>query len=254
MHISPQEEALRILDASSSGRVVLKLLGGVAIAIRCPSASQDGLRRKYLDLDFVGHVKQSGAISKLFREMGYQPRQRFNAMMGGKRLVFNDLVNQRRVDIFLDVFEMCHRFDFRQRVELEPRTLPLADLLATKLQIVQINEKDFSDVTSLLLDHEIGSGDGETINGPYIARLCASDWGMCKTFSMNLSKLRLALQSLPLPPVDSELVNSRIETLLRMIEEEPKSLGWKLRARVGERLPWYELPEADSAVVVDSMD
>ena len=112
-----EDEARRLLQASSNRKIVLKLLGGVAVSMRCPSASREGLRRTYADVDFVGHEKQSRAISDFFVEMGYQPRPRFNAMMGGKRLIFNDVANERRADIFLDVFEMCHKFNFGERVE-----------------------------------------------------------------------------------------------------------------------------------------
>jgi len=249
-----EDEARRILQASSEKKVVLKLIGGVAIAMRCPSASREGLRRNYVDMDLVGHEKQSRAIKNFFAEMEYQPRERFNAMMGRKRLIFNDPVNRRRVDIFLDVFEMCHRFDFEERVELESLTLPLADLLVTKLQIVQINEKDLRDMTTLIMDHDVVSGDGETINGGYIARLCSNDWGVYKTLTTNLSKLQASLDAYGLSSSEIERVRVRIGRLADLIEKEPKSLAWKLRARVGERLPWYELPEADKPLGVGSLN
>jgi hypothetical protein len=249
-----QDEARRLLQASSDKGVVLRLLGGVAIAMRCPSASREGLRRDYLDLDFVGHEKQSRAVGDFFIEMGYQPRPRFNAMMGGKRLIFNDLANERRVDIFLDVFEMCHKFDFGERVGLEPLTLPLADLLATKLQIVQINEKDLKDMTALFLDHDVGSGDGEMINGPYLTRLCSNDWGAYKTFTMNLAKLGASIDSYGLTSPEVDTTSARIGKLAYLIEKEPKSLAWKMRARVGEKKTWYELPEADEPFVVGPLD
>ncbi len=248
-----EDEARRIIQASSDKKVVLRLIGGVAIVMRCASASRQGLRRNYVDMDMVGHEKQSRAIKNFFAEMEYQPRERFNAMMGRKRLIFNDLVNQRRVDIFLDIFEMCHRFDFAKRVELEALTLPLADLLVTKLQIVQINDKDLRDMTTLILDHEVGSGDGETINGSYIARLCSNDWGVYKTFTMNLSKLKASLDGYRLSSSEIDGAKARIGRLADLIEKEHKSLSWKLRARVGERLPWYELPEADKPIVPGSV-
>ena len=221
--------------------------------MRCPSTEHNGLKRKYLDLDFVGLSKQSGEIRKLFEEIGYEPRARFNALMGSKRLIFNDLLNNRRIDIFLDVFEMCHKFDFRNRLQLDSYTLPLADLLATKLQIVQINDKDFRDVVSLLIDHEIGDRDGEVINGKYIAGLCSDDWGVYKTFTTNLSKILAAAETYGLGSSELVLVKSKTERLTKMIEDIPKTLGWKLRARVGERVPWYELPEGDKLVVTDSL-
>lgn len=244
-----EDEARRILQASSERKVVLKLIGGVAIAMRCPSASREGLRRSYMDMDLVGHEKQSRAIKNFFADMEYQPRERFNAINGRKRLIFNDLANQRRVDVFLDVFEMCHNFDFKERLELEAETLPLADLLLTKLQIVQINDKDLTDMTALIVDHDIGSGDGETINGSYIARLCSNDWGVYKTLTTNLSKLQASLDSYGLSMSELDGARAKIRRLADLIEREPKSLAWKLRARVGERLLWYELPEADKQVV-----
>jgi len=248
----PLDEAKRIFESSSRRQVVLRLLGGIAVKLRCPSAQHSGLKRKYLDLDFVGLSKQSREIRKLFEEMGYEPRARFNAMMGGKRLIYNDLVNKRRVDIFLDVFEMSHKFDFRRRLFHDDYTLPLADLMATKLQIVQINDKDFRDVVSLFVDHELGSEDGEFINGQYISDLCANDWGIYKTFTINLAKVLVALQGYGLETSQAELVSSRVKKLVKMIEDAPKTLGWKLRARVGERVLWYELPEGDKLVVTDS--
>src|SRR3989449_2403729 len=247
-----EDEARRILQASSEKKVVLRLIGGVAIAMRCPSASREGLRRGYVDMDLVGHEKQSKAIKNFFAQMEYQPRERFNAMMGRKRLIFNDLVNQRRVDIFLDVFEMSHRFDFAERIELEALTLPLADLLVTKLQIVQINDKDLRDMATLIMDHDVGSADGETINASYMARLCSNDWGVYKTFTSNLSKLEAYLDGYGLSSSEIDRVRARIRRLADLIEKEPKSLAWRLRARVGERKTWYELPEPDRAVVAGS--
>jgi len=221
----------------------------VAVSFRCPSAAKEGLKRKYLDLDFIGHEKQSHGIKKVFVGLGYEPRERFNAMNGRKRLIFNDLANFRRVDIFLDVFEMCHKFDFSKRADLEPHTLPLADLLATKLQIVQVNEKDFRDMTSLFLDHEVDASDGETINGAYLAALCADDWGVYKTFRNNLAKIQEVVGQFGLEPAQATVVRERAGTLAMMIEEKPKSMRWKMRARVGEKVPWYDLPEADKPVV-----
>jgi hypothetical protein len=250
-----EDEARRLLqEAVSERRVVLKLIGGVAVSIRCPSAGLPNLRRNYADMDFVGHEKQSRAINEFFVQMGYQPRRRFNAMMGGRRLIFNDLANQRRVDIFLDVFEMCHRLNLAERIDVDPMTLPLADLLATKLQIVEINDKDFKDLTAIFLDHDLGQSDGETINGPYIARLCSNDWGIQRTFTTNLSKLQVAVDGYGLTGSEVETVRARVRKLIDLIGREPKSFAWKMRARVGERVRWYELPEADKPIVVDPLD
>ena len=245
-----EDEARRILQASSDKKVVLKLIGGVAIAMRCPSASREGLRRDYVDMDLVGHEKQSKAIKNFFAEMEYKPRERFNAMMGRKRLIFNDLVNQRRVDIFLDVFEMCHRFDLKRRMEIDRQTIPLADLLATKLQIIQTNEKDVRDIICMLIDHEVGDTDlREMVNGEYLAKLCGEDWGIYKTFTMKLAMLGLVAEKWAMEEPQREMVIKRIGQMQAAIERAPKSFVWRVRAAIGERVRWYELPEEDVGLV-----
>ncbi len=249
---SIQDEAKRVLDEAEQREITLRLFGGMAIYTRCSSAKRPPLERRYVDIDVMGYSKQSKNISKMFLDLGYSPRSKFNAMYGDRRLVFNDTEHQRRVDIFLDVFEMCHKFDLKDRLKLDGHTIPPADLLITKLQIVEINEKDLKDLTSILLDHEVADTDGEKINGVYIAKLCANDWGIYKTLTMNLDKLSSLLPGFQLGDAEG-VVNSRIQTLKKKIEDEPKTFKWKMRARVGERAIWYNLPEADKEVVDSKM-
>lgn len=243
---SSVEEATRVLELAENNGVVLRLLGGVAFYLRCPSARGGNLARSYGDIDLIGHVRQSPEIKRLFGELGYLPRERFNAMHSGRRLIFTDSAQQRRVDVFLDVFEMCHKFDLKERMEIDRQTIPLADLLATKLQIIQTNEKDIGDVICLLVDHEVGGTDlRDTVNGEYLARLCSEDWGIYKTFTMKLAMLAVVVEKRDLKEPERGLVTKRIEQLSVAIERAPKSLAWKMRAAIGERVRWYELPEED---------
>lgn len=249
-----QDEARRVVGAAQQEGTALRLIGGVAIALRCPSTRADPLRRSYVDLDLVGHERQSKEIKDLLVSCGYEPRERFNAVMGRRRLMFEDTANDRRVDVFLDVFEMSHKLDFRPRLELEPLTLPLADLLATKLQIVEVNEKDMKDVAALLIDHDLGSTDGESINGPYLAGLCSKDWGLYKTLTVNLAEFQNSMDVLGLTQAQAEAARRRSEKLSQLVEDAPKGLAWRLRAGVGERVRWYELPEEEGPTVVGSRD
>jgi hypothetical protein len=240
---SSVKEAARVLQEAESKRVTIRLLGGLAFYFRCPSAKNPNLTREYGDLDIIGHLKESRGIKVLFADLGYTPRARFNALQGQRRLIFEDEANRRRVDVFLDIFEMCHKFDFSKRLDVDRYTLPLADLLVTKLQIVEINTKDIKDVLSLLLDYEVGTTDVSQINGEYIAKLCGSDWGFYRTFTANLDKLIVQAESCGLTEAELKLVADHIGKLKGMIETVPKSTGWKMRARVGDRVRWYELPE-----------
>ena len=171
-------------------------------------------------------------------------------MQGNRRLIFNDLDQARRIDIFLDVFEMCHKFDFRNRLTLDKLTIPLADLLATKLQVVEITDREYRDIIALIHDHEMADTDApETINVAYLAKLCRDDWGIYKTFTMTIGNILTALESFELPAEDRDIVRNRLETLRSRIENAPKSMSWKMRAKIGERKQWYELPERDKEVV-----
>ena len=245
----PVIEADRIMQAAESKKITLRLFGGVSFYLRCPSAKHRSLSRNYVDIDFMGHAKQSREILQLFPELGYVGRDRFNAMMGYQRLVFNDMENGRRVDVFLDVFEMCHKINMKDRMKVDDLTIPLADMLATKLQIVEINEKDIKDILSLMLDYDLADTDKGAINSAYLAKLCGDDWGIYKTFAVNLDKLIAGLPERELEQGQKEVLKARIEQLRKAIEDTPKSLGWKMRARIGERVVWYELPSADKEVV-----
>jgi len=247
---SPTDEAKRIIEIAQQKKITLRLFGGVSFFFRCPSAKHRSLQRNYVDVDFMGHSKQSKEIKQLFEELGYAPRDRFNAMQGYRRLIFNDIGHQRRVDIFLDVFEMCHKFNFKDRLEIDQYTISLADMLATKLQIVEINQKDLKDIVSMFVDHDVGTGDApELINGTYLAKLCGNEWGIYKTFTINLDRILNIVNDFGLEESEKKLVAEKAGRLKKMIEDAPKSMGWKMRARMGERVQWYELPEADKEVV-----
>lgn len=244
------EEARRILDTAVRHGVTLRLVGGLAVRFSCPSALKQPLKRDYRDADFVGKGSETRKIKNLFSVLGYAPRETFNAMQGGRRMVFNDLSNNRRVDIFQDYFEMCHKLDLRGRLILREDTLPLADLLETKLQVVQMNEKDYRDIAALLIDHELGQTDDPgLINAAHIVRLCSDDWGLYKTLTTSLEKVIGNMDAYRLDPGDRKAAESRAQSLLESIQASTKSVKWKLRARVGERVAWYETPEADLAVV-----
>jgi hypothetical protein len=244
----PIAEAERILEAAEAKKVVLRLFGGVSFYFRCPSAKHRSLQRNYVDLDFMGHVKQAKTIKQLFIDLGYVGRDRFNAMQE-QRLIFNDIENKRRIDIFLDVFEMCHKLNLKKRLEDDNKTIPIADMLATKLQIVELGEKDIKDILCLMADYEVGSTDANAINGAYLAKLCGDDWGIYKTFTTTLDKVIKEASERTLEDGHSETVRKRAELLRRQIEESPKSFRWRMRAIVGEKVRWYELPEADKEMV-----
>lgn len=242
------DEAVRIVEETNKRNVTLRLLGGIAFHLRSPSTRHPHLKRNYVDIDFVGLRNQRKEITRLFTDLGYTPRTTFNAMNGDIRLIFNDIDNKRRIDVFLNVFEMSHKFDFTKRLKIHDTTLPLADLLLTKLQVYEITEREYKDVIALLYDHKLGETDDPTeINQQYMAKLCSIDWGLWKTVSLNLQRIKDAVPKFA--PEHQEVVITKIDQLKKRLDDEPKSMSWKLRAKVGEKVKWYELPETDKEVV-----
>ncbi len=251
---NPLQEALRIIDTGEREGVTLRLLGGVAVRYHCQSATKEQLKRDYMDIDSFGLSKQTGQIKKLFLGLGYAPRDSFNTLNAGRRLIFNDIQNQRRVDIFLDEFQMCHRFDFRSRLSFGDKTLSLADLLMTKLQVVEMTDREYKDIICLLLDHSVDDHEGpESINGAYIADLCSADWGIYKTITTSIRRTLSRLHEFNLNGDESKVVQAS-NLLLKMIEDKPKSLKWKMRAKLGEKVRWYDLPEPDTKLVDFSLE
>ena len=239
----PIAEAERLVAAGAEGEIPLRVMGGVAVAIRCESARRPPLDREYADIDVVAPARKGRPIRELMDGLGYEQDQAFNALHGGHRLYFWDPVNERQVDVFLDKIEMCHAFDFSKRIDVDARTLPLADLLLLKLQIVETNQKDYLDMLALLSDHDL-TDDDEGINVRYVSGLASEDWGLWRTTTHSAERLDHVARELD-GFEHRARVHDQIRALLAALEEAPKSRGWKLRAKVGERRRWYAVPEEE---------
>jgi hypothetical protein len=236
----PIEEAERIAAAARAAPVGIKLMGGAGIHLHSPSAQRPPLRRKYGDLDYVMPKRDRKAVLAFFPSLGYEANERFNVMQGDRRLYFFDNEHERQVDVFIDSIRMSHIIDLRGRLDHEGPCASPSDLLLSKLQIFEVNHKDLVDLTALLLDHPIAGQSDEAIDADYIARLTAGDWGFYRTLQVNIEKLDATLDELD---VDRDLVRSRLAEILKAVGAKPKSMKWRLRAQVGDRLRWYELPE-----------
>jgi hypothetical protein len=176
----------------------------------------------------------------MFIELGYEEDRMIKMIFYGKRLIFYDHPNNRHMDIFVDKLKMCHEIDFTRRLELDYPTVTLVDMLLSKMQIVKLNDKDVIDTVVLLREHEIGNNDNETINSEYLAKLCANDWGLWKTITMNLENVKILLPKYTaLPDADKKNVIQKIEKLSEAIEKAPKSTRWRLRSKIGEKKQWY---------------
>ncbi len=239
-------EGERLVSLAASAGLTARLLGGVAVRVRCPSAQQPPLARSYGDLDLAAPRKDGRGLRGMLEAAGYTADRHFNALHGDRRLIYVDTARNRHIDIFLGAFRMCHVLELEDRLTLDKQTLTPADLLLTKLQVVQLNAKDVSDALALLHDFELTTSPGvatdQVIDGAYIAGLCARDWGWYTTVGDNLEKVTAIGREI----AGAEIVDvaaQRIAALRAVMEAAPKTMKWNLRATVGRRVQWYEEPE-----------
>lgn len=236
------EQAEHILNEANQRKLTLRLVGALAFHLHCPAFNyiHRESQRYFTDVDFAAYIEQQSAIEKMFTEMGYLEDQRIKTVPGLKRSIFFTRNHAWHSDVFYDVLDFSHEINLRGRLEIDYPTISLVDLLLEKMQIVKINEKDVIDTLMLLREHGVGSHDDETINIDYLAITCKSDWGLWKTVTANLDKVnRLADQYEVLTTDDKVTIRDRLQRMLQRIEEEPPTLRWQLRSRVGERLKWY---------------
>jgi hypothetical protein len=246
-------EAVKIVDSLQSAGLVARILGATAVRIHAHDYLNlhKALGRELSDLDFVAYGRQRDEIERHFaQELKF--KMITAAVTPGlfmDRCIFFDESGSRRVDVFLDKLQMNHTIDFRNRLETSYPTIPLTELLLEKLQIVKINEKDVKDTIVLFLAHEVGESGEETIDANYVSKLLSNDWGFYYTVSANLEKVRTLAQGYSaLTDKNKSVISSRIGKLLYHIEEQPKSLRWKLRARIGTSQRWYnEVEEVERA-------
>jgi hypothetical protein len=204
-----ENELKRILKASSDSGIIMRVIGSLAFQM-------------------------------LMSGLGYKENREVFIISEGDRAIFERAEIGIHLDVFYEKLAFSHVIYWNNRLEIDNPSIPLAEMLLEKMQIAQINEKDIIDTIMLLLEHPLGDKDHETINIKYAAGLCSNDWGLWRTTTMNLGKVRqLAQGYTQLTDEQKEKIDSQVKTALARIEQEPKSLAWRLRARVGDRVKWY---------------
>lgn len=242
-------EARRLVAACDEAGVRARILGGVAIALHAHHPLPDPLRRPYADIDLVVEAGHEGDLGRVVAGAGYEADRKFNALYGYKRQLWWDRVNDRQLDVFVGGFAMCHALPLDGRLGDPTGTLRPADLLLTKLQVVEVNHKDVVDALALIDQHATGrDADGDVLALDRIVAITAADWGWFTTASETLGRIEAALDGpgaglAAIDPARRDVLRDRILEIRASMVAAPKSLRWKARARIGRRMPWYELPE-----------
>ena len=237
-------EAKSLIDLATERSIALRLVGGLAIRVLTPELPPRS--RTGQDLDFASSSSTRRALIDMLTEQGYDPDKNFNALYGNKQLYFAHGTTGVAIDVLIDKLHMCHTLEFADRLTRMPYTLDAVDLLMSKLQVVELNEKDADDCLRLLVTFRLeDSSDADAIDLRVFRSLVDDDWGWWRTVTMNLDRITALLAAGARPAIEGGKQDARtqLQILSETAESAPKSRRWKLRARIGERKRWYDVPE-----------
>lgn len=239
-------EAETIIKKAEEEGVTLRLLGSIAFRCHCPRYSHfhEFMNRKLTDIDFASYTRENYRVDKLLRELGYTTQSYIQATVAtlGRSIYWKKENQKVKVDIFWDELKMNHNIEFRNRLELDNPTIPLSELLQEKLQIVKLNWKDVKDTVMLLVEHDVAEKyvDRETIDLSGIIKRASKDWGYYYTFTTNLKKIQGKILEIQIiSDKERSMLDERILRIINAMEKVPKSIGWKMRSKIGPKKRWY---------------
>ena len=264
------QEATQLVEQAKTKGITLRVVGGLGIAIRCRSYRDFGTKlgrvgtgaaqQEYSDIDLVSYKKQRDKVKSFFSETGYAKRRATLSSAASERQIYYHPKGWFCVDVFFDKLMVAnHPIDFAGRLELDYPTITATDALLEKLQIWEaFSAKDLKDCLLLLKSCQVNEEKG--IDASYIAKLLSSDWGFWYTATTNLNKIHRFISELErfgpdarinpkqISSEDRKEMATKIETLLKAIDDEPKSFGWKMRAKIGTSRKWYNPVERPDTV------
>ena len=237
----PLPEAVALADGAAKAGIGLKLLGGLAVRVLCPDYPPR-LRRDQ-DIDFACLSKERKKVATYLADSGCQADRMFNNLNGDRQMYFV-APSGRPIDVMVDRLTMCHTLDLRPAFGRQRLTVDAIDVLLSKLQIVELNEKDARDIIYMLSALPLG-GAGASLDTDRYGKLLGADWGWWRTVTGKLAKLPGLIAEKPeLVPVNAAYdPREQIQRLSQLAADAPKSVKWRLRSNVGDRVRWYELPE-----------
>ena len=248
------DEGRRLVDAARAEGITLRLLGGLAVREHC--RTYELCERDYSDLDMVAPVRQARRLPAVFAGFGFaEDYEVYSATVGAQMQFVRPCAHgagpgmgvaheEDHVDVFLGSVRMDHDIALSKRLEIEPYTVSISDLVLSKLQIFRLTEKDVRDLVTLLGDHDVGDEDAPgVVDGRYIGELCAGDWGLFYDVAGNLARVDEHATDYALSDEQLARVHHGVARLIGAIDGAPKSLGWRLRARVGTRKAWHNTLE-----------
>jgi hypothetical protein len=267
-------ESQEIVEKAKQEGIVLRILGGLSIAIHCQEHREFAQKlgrmgtgvikgQEYSDIDYVSYRNQREKIKELFDKIGYAKRRATLSTAASERQIYYHPKGWFYVDVFFDKLLVAnHPIDFKGRLELDYPTITVTDMLLEKIQMWEaFSVKDLKDCLLLLKAHDIKEkSEKESIDTLYIAKILAQDWGFWYTATTNLKNLKKFITEIDKLGIEADInpkqiekkeredITEKIEAILERIEKEPKSFGWKMRAKIGTKKKWYNPVERPETV------
>lgn len=237
------ETAKAIIERARGENITVRVAGSTAIHLHCRAAAERmaATGRCGKDIDLIVRGKDRHRLRSMLEADGFEVDRDLLVATEGLRFTFRRASDATTIDVFVDKMQFCHTIDLGRRLGIHAHTIPIEDLLLGKLQVHQPTVTDIADTITVLSTHEVdqGSSDPERIDSAYVAQLLAQDWGFHHTVTANLTTLATELQANG-HDNQSELARAGLNRLREAIDTAPKSRGWRLRARIGERMQWWE--------------
>ncbi len=243
-----QDEAIELVTGAAHEGVTLRVVGSTGIRMHCAAAAHamQARGRVAKDIDLIVPGKQRRGMRRFLEARGYVIDRDLLVAMEGRRYSFANPATDIDIDVFVEQLEFNHTIDVRKRTGRHNITISLEDLLLAKLQIVNLTPNDLVDLSVLFSSHpvEVSDAGDEAIDASYIAGCLAGDWGFHHTAVRNLGRLREWLadrgDAVDTPANPAGTLPERLGTLERAIDVAPKTIAWRVRGRLGERVQWWE--------------
>lgn len=240
-----EAEARALVAGAAEEGLTLRVVGSAGIRLHCQrcAAGMDAVGRRAKDVDLACRARDRRGVRALLEARGYEPDRDLLVATEGTRLSFSHPDRGIEIDLFVERLEFCHTIELGDRLERHPVTLASEDLLLSKLQVHDVTTNDLIDAALLLGVHGVGNDDPDSLDGRYVAQVLSQDWGFHRSATENLDQVERSAISGILAGADPELaerVSQRAAELRAAITAARKSLAWRMRARVGERLQWWE--------------
>jgi hypothetical protein len=242
-----RRETAALVDGAAGEGLTVRAVGSAGIRMHCAraSAAMDAAERDAKDIDVVVRQADRARLRTWLEDRGWVVDRDVLIAMEGERFAFRHPATGLDLDVFVERLQFCHTIELGDRWARHAPTLPIEDLLLAKLQVHELTRCDAIDAAIVLATHEVGAGDGdaERIDSDYVAGVLARDWGFHRDATANLERLSGAAASEDDLPVGSDgagRVREGAQRLLEAIGAAKKTMAWRMRARVGERMQWWE--------------